>query len=200
MKKFIVIGTGNVVVSSHNLQRTADAACEKHNKKYPSQPAIVAETNTTICSCRAGEQAVTLSDTKNNDDNVTVGYVAKPQDSRCSWWAIQLPADIELTGERIPAPFLRMGADLELKEGDMIVTSEARHHRKNRGYDVFLSVCVDGDVKTIFPLMQRKQFIKSHGGKDLMHESGDVNGCVRMAVWLRRQPSLSEAFNALLNA
>lgn len=130
----------------------------------------------------------------------TVSYIAKPSDSRCAWWSVQLPADIELNSSKIPAPYLRKGADLELKTGDMLVTSEARHHRKNRGYDVFLSVCVDGEVKTIFPLAQRKAFIKNNGGKDLMHESGDVAGCVRMAVWLRRQPDLSIAFNQLLTA
>ena len=113
---------------------------------------------------------------------------------------MQLPTDIELSGEKIPAPYLRKGADLELKQGDMLIDCEALHHRKNRGYNVVLGVCVDGKVKFITPSAIKKAFIKANGGKDLMHESGDVAGCVRMAVWLRRQPNLSVAVRQLLEA
>lgn len=130
----------------------------------------------------------------------TVSYIAQPEDSRCAWWSILLPEDIELNSAKIPAPYLRKGADLELKKGDMLVTSEANHHRKNRGYTVRLGVCVDGEVKHLKPTAEKKAFIKANGGQDLMHESGDVAGCVRMAVWLRRQPSLSQAFQNILNA
>ena len=155
-------------------------------------------------SVMRGEEIITFSVRTTSKtiaaEEETVSFVAKPGDSRCSWWSVQLPAEIELNSEKIPAPYLRNGADLELKEGDMLVTSEAKHHRKNRGYDVYLSVCVGGEVKHIFPAMQRKTFIKANGGKDLMHESGDVAGCVRMAVWLRRQPSITIAFEQLLQA
>lgn len=129
----------------------------------------------------------------------TVSYIAKPSDSRCAWWSVQLPADIELNDQRIPAPYLRKGADLELKQGDMLIDSEAMHHRKNRGYNTVLCVCADGEVKFIKPTAAKKAFIKANGGQDLMHESGDVAGCVRMAVWLRRQPDLSAAVAALKN-
>jgi len=130
----------------------------------------------------------------------TVSYIAKPSDSRCSWWSVILPPDIKLSGDRIHAPYLSQGADLELREGDMLIDSEANHHRKNRGYNVVLCVCVDGKVKFLKPTTSKKAFIKENGGKDLMHESGDVDGCVRMAVWLRRQPDLSIAFEQLYQA
>jgi hypothetical protein len=197
--KFLVIGTGNAIVSVHNKTETATAACEKHNRKFPAMPAYVAESNTTICSCKAGETAVTVADAavKAAQTEKTVSYIAKPSYSRCAWWSVQLPADIELSSERIPAPYLQKGTDLELKEGDMLIDSEANHHRKNRGYNVVLVVCVDGEVKFIKSTAKRKAYIKEHGGQDLMHSSGDVAGCVRMAVWLRRQPNLAIAFQQL---
>jgi hypothetical protein len=198
--KFLVIGTGNAIVSVHNKIETATAACEKHNRKYPALPAIVAESNTTICKCKVGEIAVTVSAVKAAQTEETVSYIAKPDDNRCAWWSMQLPADIELSSAKIPAPYLRKGADLELKQGDMLIDSEAMHHRKNRGYRVNLGVCVGGKVKFIIPSASKKAFIKANGGKDLMHESGDVAGCVRMAVWLRRQPDLAVAFRQLLEA
>jgi len=130
----------------------------------------------------------------------TVAYIANPQDSRCSWWCVQIPTDQRLDGTRINVPFLKRGADLELKEGDMLIDSEAHHHRKNRGYSVVLIVCDGEKIQHLHPMAQRKAFIKAHGGQDLMHESGDVNGCIRMAVWLRRQPDLKIAIEQLLQA
>jgi len=128
----------------------------------------------------------------------TITYIAKPQDSRCSWWCVQVPQKQQLDGTRISAPFLKRGADLELKAGDMLINSEAIHHRKNHGYSVVLIVCDGGKIQHLHPMAQRKAFIKAHGGQDLMHESGDVNGCIRMAVWLRRQPDFKAAVSQLL--
>jgi hypothetical protein len=127
----------------------------------------------------------------------TITYIAKPSDSRCSWWCVQVPEDQQLDGTRISAPYLRKGADLELKSGDMLIDSEANHHRKNRGYNVVLVVCDGEKVQYLHPTAQRKAFIKANGGQDLMHESGDVNGCIRIAVWLRRQPDLKVAIEQL---
>ena len=136
----------------------------------------------------------------NISDDKTVSYAAKPEDSRCSWWSMIIPQDQQLDGNRINAPMLKRGADLELKQGDMIIDSEANHHRKNRGYTVLLGVCVDGAVLFIKPSAEIKKFIKENGGNDLMHESGDAAGCVRMAVWLRRQPDLKSALEQIVNA
>jgi hypothetical protein len=97
-------------------------------------------------------------------------------------------------------PLLKGAFSLELKEGDMFIESDDSFFRKKHNLIFLLYVCVNGKVKFLAPTTQRKAFIKANGGKDLMHESGDVAGCVRMAVWLRRQPNLSEAFQKLLNA
>ena len=59
---------------------------------------------------------------------------------------------------------------------------------------------VDNSVVFIKPSAAVKSHIKANGGQDLMHESGDVNGCIRIAVWLRRQPDLKLAITQLLNA
>ena len=130
----------------------------------------------------------------------TVAYTAKPEDSRCSWWCVQVPEDQQLDGHRINAPFLKRGADLELKAGDMLIDSEVNHHRKNRGYTVVLVACDGEKIQYLQPTAQRKKYIKENGGQDLMHETGDVSGCIRMAVWLRRQPDLKVAIQQLLTA
>ena len=164
------------------------------NVRTTAQPAPAVETE-------AVEVETTQQDFSLNKPELetTVRYTAKPSDSRCAWWSVQLPVDIKLNDQRIPAPYLRKGADLELKQGDMLIDSEAMHHRKNRGYQTGLIVCVNDDVEYLLPTAQRKAFIKANGGQDLMHESGDVAGCVRMAVWLRRQPDLSAAVHDLQN-
>jgi hypothetical protein len=128
----------------------------------------------------------------------TVEYIAEPSDLRCSWWSVILPdTGLELSKDRLNLPYLRAGADLELRYGQMLIDSEAMHHRKNRGYRVLLIVSFGNECKSLVPTAVRKKHIKANGGQDLMHESGDVAGCIRMAVWLRRQPDLSMAFDEL---
>jgi len=130
--------------------------------------------------------------------NETVAYIAKPTDSRCSWWSVQLPdSGLELTDKKLNSPYLHRNADLELTYGQMLIDSEANHHRQNRGYTVQLIVSFGDDWSGIIPSAKIKKYIKEHNGQDLMHESGDVAGCVRIAVWLRRQPDLKIAFNEL---
>jgi len=130
--------------------------------------------------------------------NKTVTYIAKPSDNRCSWWCVQIPEDQELDGKRINAPYLRNGEDLELRIGDMLIDSEAFHHKKQRGFDVVLKAFDSEKPQLLHATAARKAFIKAHGGQDLMRESGDVNGCIRMAVWLRRQPDFKVAVSQLL--
>jgi len=132
-------------------------------------------------------------------DQPTVSYIAKPSDSRCAWWSMIIQQDTQLDGNRLNAPYLCTGANLELKAGDMLIDSEANHHRKNRGYTVVLCVCDDEKMIFIKPSAEIKRFIKLNGGQDLMHESGNVNACIRMAVWLRRQLDLNHAVQQLLN-
>jgi len=128
----------------------------------------------------------------------SVTYIAKPSDNRCSWWCVQVPENQELDGKRINAPYLRNGEDLELRIGDMLIDSEAFHHRKQRGFDVVLKAFDSEKPQLLHATATRKAFIKAHGGQDLMRESGDVNGCIRMAVWLRRQPDFKNAVAQLL--
>jgi len=135
-----------------------------------------------------------------NKKQPTVPYTAKPSDSRCSWWCVQVPEDQELDGTRLSAPYLKRGADLELKAGDMLIDSEANHHRKNRGYTTVLGVCDGEQMQFIKPTAEIKRYIKLHGGQDLMHETGDINAVIRMAVWLRRQSDLKLAIHQLLTA
>lgn len=212
MSKFIVINTSTgIVASTHGSKELADKAAKKLKGL-----GFVVETEIAV---KKGDAWVDLNETTEIDDvetfeveqalaeepavvvdaEPTVSYIAKPSDSRCAWWAMQLPADIELNNQRINATPLLKGAILKLKTGDMLINSEANHHRKNRGYNVVLGVCVDDGVIFIKPTAQRKAYIKANGGKDLMHGSGDVARCVRMAIWLRRQPNLSDAVKALQN-
>jgi hypothetical protein len=210
MSKFIVINTSNgIIASTHSSQELADKGAKKLKgighvveTLLPAKKGDLWFDLTAIDDAETFEVEQALAEQPAPADEAvelaqTVSYTAKPHDSRCAWWCVQLPADLELNDQRIPAPYLRQGADLELKSGDMLIDSEAMHHRKNRGYTVVLIVCVDNEIKYIHPMTQRKAFIKTHGGQDLMHESGDVAGCVRMAVWLRRQPHLSTAVKAL---
>ncbi|WP_262964340.1 hypothetical protein [Methylobacter psychrophilus] len=131
------------------------------------------------------------------NQNITIAYIAKPVDSRCQWWSIILPTELELTSNKLSQPYLRNGADLELIYGQMLINSEANHHNKSRGYCTSLLVSFGDEYNSLIPTSKRKKYIKEHGGQDLMHESGDVAGCVRMAVWLRRQSDLKIAFDIL---
>jgi len=225
MSKFIVINTSNgIVASTHETQELADKGAKKIKgmgyvvetsrdvKKGDLWTDLNESTNDTetfeveqeLAEC--DEKAFPVLDDLATLDiekwaaevQPTVTYIAKPQDIRCSWWCVQIPEEQKLDGTRINAPFLKRGADLELKSGDMLVDSEAHHHRKNRGYSVVLIVCDGEKIQHLHPMAQRKAFIKAHGGQDLMHESGDVNGCIRMAVWLRRQPDFKAAVSQLL--
>jgi len=160
------------------------------------------ETNSEFKTQKEAADRMSEIVTEYNQESIqpTITYIAKPQDPRFLWWCVQVPEDQELDGKRINAPFLKKGTDLELKLGDMLIDSEANHHRKNRGFSVVLIVCDGEKIRYIHPMAQRKAFIKANGGHDLMHESGDVNGCIRMAVWLRRQPDMKLAIEQLLKA
>lgn len=126
----------------------------------------------------------------------TTAYIAKPRDSRCKYWAIRVPADAVL-GVRILSPFLRVGADLELSDGDFLIQSEANHHTKNRGYCVQLVGAVGGTIVHMDPTAATKKYIKENGGAGLMGGTGEVDACLRVALWLRSQPDLAAAWGAL---
>ena len=117
---------------------------------------------------------------------VTTTYIAEPVDRRRKYCAIIVPDDIVSPTQRIPS-YIKQGSDLELKEAEMIIESEAKHHLKERGYSVNLTVCVNGLIKHIYPNISIKKYIKHHSGADLMHGTGDVTACIRIALWLKRQ-------------
>lgn len=122
----------------------------------------------------------------------TISFTATPMDARCQWWAKHIPAgfaaniDLADTASLSSLPFLRKGADLELEEGDCVLTSEALHHRKPRGYIVLLHIVHEGDKIEIRPSMELKMAIKAIATKDqwasLKNGSGDVAGVLRAAM------------------
>lgn len=129
----------------------------------------------------------------------TITYVAGPVDPRCAWWCFKLK-DLtvdHLENKPLERDFLKRGADLELEHGEMLIDSEANHHRHNRGYFVQLGVAVIDRVYWIVPSMAIKQHIKVSGGKHLMKGSGDVVAVLRMAMWIKEQPDLKSSVKKL---
>lgn len=138
------------------------------------------------------------------EEHETVSYIAGPQDDRCAWWSARLPElTVEHLEERISLKYFKSGSDHELAFGEMIIDSEAKHHRKSRGYDVVLGVVVceqEGlkKVTWIEPTMAIKQHIKMNGGKHLMKGTGEVAAVIRLAMWLREQKDLVAAVREIL--
>ena len=139
------------------------------------------------------------------NSNQTYTYIAKPADPRCKWWCIKLGDDLTAKNleHRYSTSYLCAGADLELKDGEMLLTSEERHHSKQRGYNVnlnVLSIAPDKQLShtTFYPNADVKKYIKENGGQDLMEGSGDVIACIRLALWLRRQQNLRTAIETLM--
>ena len=127
-------------------------------------------------------------------------YIAKPEDSRCAWWAICLGDDLapqHLT-EKYKTDFLKRNGDYELPVGTLILTSEEMHHRHSRGYVVGLRMIVgDNKTKSFIPTIACKRFIKEEGHLDLMSGTGDIAAVLRCALWIKRQPNAEAAFNTL---
>lgn len=124
----------------------------------------------------------------------TVSFIAKPVDRRCQWWAVRIPAGF-VRGIRLddktslrPLGFLKSGEDLELEEGEAVLTSEARHHNKARGYDVCLHVVAGGVIRKFSPTLDTKEKIKCLVSPEhwnvLKHGSGEVAACLRVLMFL----------------
>lgn len=127
----------------------------------------------------------------------TTTYIAKPADDRCHWWSAIITnefLDTKYLNEKPNFKYLKRGTDLELEEGTFIIDSEANHHRNSRGYTVCLGIVLNGMVKWISPSIEMKMLIKKEGHQDLMKGSGDITGCIRLALYLLRQESLLEGF------
>lgn len=129
----------------------------------------------------------------------TVTYIAGPTDTRCKWWEAIIPDELDISHleEKAPFTYLRNGQDLELDVGTMIISSEAMHHRNDRGYSTKLGLATSKGMRWISPNMKIKQFIKENGSRELMKGSGDVIGVIRMALWIMQQEDREEAFKLL---
>ena len=125
----------------------------------------------------------------------TISYIAKPQDSRCPWWAVRIPADYAIddlgdTHSLRPLGFLAKGADLELAEGEAVLESEAVHHRRQRGYDVQIGIATNGKILWHRPGAATKAAIKAWASSEqwatLSKGSGDVAACLRLLMAMRQ--------------
>lgn len=126
--------------------------------------------------------------------STTVSYTANPVDSRCQWWAVKIPAgfvqriDLGDTASMRPLGFLKKGADLELEEGESVLSSEALHHRKARGFQVELRTVISGSLRVLRPDADMKARIKAAATPDqwakLKAGSGDVAACLRALMAL----------------
>jgi hypothetical protein len=116
-------------------------------------------------------------------------FSARPNDSRCRYWAkivrkgepLPLPASVS-GANGVPGEYLRPG-DEELFEGDLAFEGEARHHRKQRGWDYNLFIVRNGELVSLASDANRdvKAKLREMGETDLLPGSGEVAALVRRA-------------------
>jgi len=126
----------------------------------------------------------------------TVTYIASPADERCRFWAARLnKLSVDCLTSRAELDYVKKDSDLELKNGEMIITSEARHHRKSRGYEILLgmSSTEDNDIFWVEPTLDIKMHIKKTR-PDLMVGSGDVTAALRLALFLQDEEEKVKIF------
>lgn len=134
------------------------------------------------------------------NETTTITHIAKPEDSRCAWFQGQFNGEINiaaLDGGKTEIKYFNKGDDLELEEGDLLIDSEAIHHRQSRGYNVNLGVVKKDKIIWIEPTMAHKMMIKEEGHKDLMKGSGQKLAVIRLAIWVRRQENIHKALEKL---
>lgn len=123
----------------------------------------------------------------------SVSVTLKPQDSRCRYWAkiirasdpLPLPSAID-GANTVPGPYLRQGEE-ELFPFDVLITGEARHHVKAKGWNYELIVCLpDGSKKTLRPCVEHKAEMKTAGcPAEWLPGSGEIASLVRCALGYR---------------
>lgn len=112
-----------------------------------------------------------------------------PVDSRCRYWAkivrkgelLPMPSNTHGAND-IPGPYVRNGED-ELLPGDTLIQGEARHHRKQRGWNYAVTYCTEAGEKLhiVNPGADVKAALKGAGVRaELLPGSGGIAACVRV--------------------
>ena len=119
----------------------------------------------------------------------TITFIAKARDKRCNFWAVRIPVnfgsklDLNNTTSLKSLGYLRYGADIELIENEAVLTSEAIHHSKNRGYNVQLHFVFGEKMYRIQPSLELKKTIKELATDEewmlLKDGSGDITAALR---------------------
>jgi len=130
----------------------------------------------------------------------TRSLVLRPQDSRCRWWGKVVtpdaacgrdPAKVAGAGD-IPGQYERAGADVEVPVWGAVVTGEANHHRKARGWSIAAALIIprpspkaEGEpMRAGIPVGAAvKRAIKATR-PDLMGGSGDHAAIVRSLTYI----------------
>jgi len=125
----------------------------------------------------------------------TLTHVAKPNDSKCKWFQAELKKTLTASDlEYTKFDYFKKNEDFELEKDTLLIHYEELHHRKARGAIFLIGIVTDEKVIWLDPTIEMKKLIKSEGHQDLMIGSGKVNACIRIAVYLRRQENVLEAF------
>lgn len=130
----------------------------------------------------------------------TYSHIAVPSDHRCRWWQKALPIDTMLAtnpadiegGNDVPGTYMKKNADHELAAWTAVLDSEAKHHKKDRGFSYTLGIIhpnpnVEGELTITWigaRVAPQKAAIKAAGASHLMGGSGDAAHLVRMARWI----------------
>lgn len=122
----------------------------------------------------------------------TISYIASPSsriNKRCTWWAKRIPAgfaaSIKLDDKDSlhPLPWLNRNADIELEEGEAVLSSEQINAYHNRGYLTTLDLVLDGKLYQLEYGADLKASIKSlatpEQWMELKDGSGDIVACLR---------------------
>jgi hypothetical protein len=147
--------------------------------------------------------AQTQTQTKIQTQIQTITHIARPVDKRRAWWQMVLPENLSIDmlsgAQKLPAAYLRSGSDLELLPGTILIDSEAKSHRRNRGYDVCIGRADQREGRVVWkkPGMEQKMFIKADGRQDLMVGAGDVAAVIRCAMYIRSCEDQDAAWDRL---
>jgi len=128
----------------------------------------------------------------------TFTYVAKPVNEKCKWFQAELKKTLTASDlEYTKFDYFKKDSDLELEKDTLLIRYEELHHRKPRGAIFWVGIVTADEVIWLDPTIEMKKLIKAEGHQDLMIGTGKVYACIRVAVYLRRQENILEAFMKL---